>query len=61
MDVNRLPPISTWPTSPSTLGESPGEAEVIDLKQIKTILYLGLRCQIEEPGEPAEHLVDTFA
>ena len=56
MDVNRLPP-----SVPTQQGAPAAQAPVIALKQIKTILYMGLRGQVPLPGAAGEHLVDTFA
>ena len=56
MDVNRLPP-----NNPSQQGVPAAQVPVIALKQIKTILYMGLRGQVPLPGAAGEHLIDTFA
>jgi hypothetical protein len=51
--------ISSNQTSPD-IRVQPGGQEVIDLRQIKSILYLGVKGKITVPnGEP--HRIDTFA
>ncbi len=64
MDMNRLPPVSSIPVAPGTPSAQAGAAvrqPVIELKQIKTILYMGMRGRIHLPGGPGGQLVDTFA
>ena len=45
---------------PPEMRIQPGGQEVIDLRQIKTILYLGVKGKINIPNGET-HRVDTFA
>ena len=51
--------ISSNQTSPE-MRIPPGGQEVIDLRQIKSILYLGVKGKITVPNSET-HRVDTFA
>ena len=51
--------ISSNQPPPETRSQSGGQ-EVIDLRQIKSILYLGVKGKITVPNSETHH-VDTFA
>lgn len=57
-------PFSTVPTSSEPrypTGLAAGGPAVINLQEIKSILYLGFRGKIPVPSAAESHRVDTFA